>query len=285
MKKKYEPWSLVGAEPVRFSLIEFKHLTCLNCEYTENLENSRCEVTKEMASFWERIGVSVDVGPTSEQIIGACQRCQEWSRDDRMRLGYLAIFTGFIEGRKCSTATRASLARLVMDIKKFKNYPWGRVTFKVLMDSLRAKDFTKSYTVDRFIQNRVINYVEKDFEEMFPKWDNDTEDAAVKNIIQVMFNAPPSWKLTMTCWKDAGTNPWTNPKTHVLYVKEESVVKSLVVREEVSEKPSKKSRIEVPVEPCSEDLPEARSEAFPEARSEASIPMCGFDKVYIEKRF
>ncbi|KAF8109339.1 hypothetical protein N665_0098s0067 [Sinapis alba] len=152
IKKKYELWSLVDADPVRFSLIEFEQLTSLNCEYIEHLENPRCEVTNEMANFWERIGVSVDVGPSSEQIIRALKRCQEWSWDDRMRLGYLAIFCGFMEGRKYSSSTRASLARLVMDLEKFENYPWGRVAFKVLMDSLRAKDFTKSYTVDEFIQ-------------------------------------------------------------------------------------------------------------------------------------
>ncbi|KAF8088139.1 hypothetical protein N665_0551s0004 [Sinapis alba] len=139
-------------DPVRFSLIEFEQLTGLNYEYIEHLENPRCEVTNEMASFWERNGVYVDAGPSSEQIIRALKRCQEWSRDDRMRLGYLAIFFGFIEGRKYSSATRASLARLVMDLEKFKNYPWGRVAFKVLMDSSRAKDFTKSYAVDGFIQ-------------------------------------------------------------------------------------------------------------------------------------
>ncbi|KAF8108366.1 hypothetical protein N665_0110s0008 [Sinapis alba] len=123
IKKKYELWILVGANLVRFSLIEFEQLTGLNCEYIEHLENPRCEVTNEMASFWERIGVSVDASPSSEQIIRALKRCQEWSRDDRMRLGYLAIFSGFIEGRKYSSATRASLARLVMDLEKFENYP------------------------------------------------------------------------------------------------------------------------------------------------------------------
>ncbi|KAF8116648.1 hypothetical protein N665_0015s0025 [Sinapis alba] len=127
IKKKYEFWSLVGADPVRFSLIEFEQLTGLNSEYIEHLENPRCEVTNEMVSFWERIGVSVDAGPSLEQIIRSLKRCQ-----------------------KC--ATRASLARLVMDLEKFENYPWGRVAFKVLMDSLRAKNFTKSYTVDGFIQ-------------------------------------------------------------------------------------------------------------------------------------
>ncbi|KAF8088631.1 hypothetical protein N665_0533s0017 [Sinapis alba] len=43
IKKKYELWSLVGADPVRFSLIEFEQLTGLNCEYIEHLENPRCE--------------------------------------------------------------------------------------------------------------------------------------------------------------------------------------------------------------------------------------------------
>ena len=40
-----------------------------------------------------------------------------------------------------------------MDLEKFENYPWGRVAFKVLMDSLKAKDLTQTgYTVDGFIQ-------------------------------------------------------------------------------------------------------------------------------------
>ncbi|KAF2571258.1 hypothetical protein F2Q70_00002177 [Brassica cretica] len=47
IKKKYELWSLVGP---------------------------RCEVTKEMAAFWEMMGVDVDVGPTIEQIIAAFGR-------------------------------------------------------------------------------------------------------------------------------------------------------------------------------------------------------------------
>ena len=51
IKKKYELWCLVGPEPVRFSLIEFEHLTGLNCNYFEDTENLRCVVTKEMEVF------------------------------------------------------------------------------------------------------------------------------------------------------------------------------------------------------------------------------------------
>ncbi|KAF8074318.1 hypothetical protein N665_1114s0007 [Sinapis alba] len=131
IKKKYELWCLVGPEPARFSLIVLEHLTGLNCDYVENLKNPRCEVTEETTAFWQLLGVCIDAGPTTEQIIAACKRCAEWSQDDQMRLGYLAIFTGFIEGKKFLTVTRASLARLVMDLKEFENYPWGRVAFKV----------------------------------------------------------------------------------------------------------------------------------------------------------
>ncbi|KAF8105320.1 hypothetical protein N665_0158s0009 [Sinapis alba] len=152
IKNKYELWCLVGPDPVRFSLIDFEHLIGLNCDYVENLKNLRCEVTEEKIAFWQLLGVGIDVGPTTEQIIAACKRCSEWSRDDRMRLGYLAIFTGFIEGRKFSTVTRTSLARLVMDLEEFENYPWGRVAFKVMMDALWNKDLTKFYTIDGFVQ-------------------------------------------------------------------------------------------------------------------------------------
>ncbi|KAF8083898.1 hypothetical protein N665_0747s0011 [Sinapis alba] len=100
-----------------------------------------------------------------------------------------------------------------------------------------------------------------------------------------MFNAPPNWKWTMNCWEDEGIYQWTNPKTHVVYVKEESSAKSLVVREEDIERPSKRARIEAPAEPHSEDIPYYPSGTIPDARSEAYIPVSGVDKAYIKKCF
>ncbi|KAF2563673.1 hypothetical protein F2Q70_00017425 [Brassica cretica] len=51
------------------------------------------EVTDELARLCEMPGVDIDAGPSSHKIIAACQRCGVWSWDDRMRLGYLAIYT------------------------------------------------------------------------------------------------------------------------------------------------------------------------------------------------
>ncbi|CAN6842891.1 unnamed protein product [Brassica oleracea] len=113
IKKKYELWSLVGPQPVRFSLLEFENLTGLNCEYIEDLERPHCVVTKELTSFWEMLGVHVEAGPSTQEIIAAFERCEGWSRDDRNRLAYLAIFTGYIEGRKYSTPTRTRVITFV----------------------------------------------------------------------------------------------------------------------------------------------------------------------------
>ncbi|KAF2573923.1 hypothetical protein F2Q70_00001860 [Brassica cretica] len=319
IKKKFELWSLVRPQPVRFSLLEFEHLTGLNCDYIEDLENPRVEVTKEMAAFWEMMGVDVDAGPITEHIKAALGRCEEWPREDRMRFGYLAIFTGFIEGRKYSTAIRASLARLVMDLERFENYPLGRMAFKVLMESVKGVNLdSNSYTVDGFVQvlqvwayfalpefgayfghplldrpsllllaynggkgrrffketiskqTSVINFVHKDYAEMFPRWDFDVEDPAAENIIKFMFNAKANWKWTMDCWEVTGTN--LRVKKEVSTAETESGVK------EESARPRKKARKEASVE--ASKVPSA---GF--SKSDASTSVGGMTKEQIEKSF
>ncbi|CAN7077662.1 unnamed protein product, partial [Brassica oleracea var. botrytis] len=50
------------------------------------------------------------------------------------------------------------------------------------------------------LQTRVINFVEKDISEMWPKWDSEVEDLPAENIIKVMYERRP-WKWTMDCWE------------------------------------------------------------------------------------
>nr|VDD61417.1 unnamed protein product [Brassica oleracea] len=166
-----------------------------------------------------------------------------------------------------------------MDLEKFENYPWGRVAFKVLMDSLKAKDLTQTgYTVDGFIQvlqvwayyampelgaiygspvpdrpsplllaykggqgrRRWFKSAINRHDEMFPEWDEDAEDPAADNIIKVMFN-DPGWKWTMDCWQVTGTHKVM--KMEVSAVKTEvSPVKSESVVTEESSRPRKKAR-------------------------------------------
>ncbi|XP_056861976.1 uncharacterized protein LOC130509804 [Raphanus sativus] len=122
IKKKYELWCLVGPEPLRFSLIDFEKLTGLNCEYIEDFESPYCPVTPEMSAFWAKLGVNINDGPSTDQIISALKRCKEWSRDDRKRLAYLAIFAGYIEGKKVTTSTRASCYTIDGFVQAFQSW-------------------------------------------------------------------------------------------------------------------------------------------------------------------
>ncbi|CAN6977844.1 unnamed protein product [Brassica oleracea var. botrytis] len=49
-------------------------------------------------------------------------------------------------------------------------------------------------------QTMVINFVQKDIGEMFPKWGFDVEDTPAENIIKLLFVKKP-WKWTMDCWE------------------------------------------------------------------------------------
>ncbi|KAF2532141.1 hypothetical protein F2Q70_00030635 [Brassica cretica] len=102
-------------------------------------------------------------------------------------------------------------------------------------------------------KTRVINFIQKDTGEMFPKWEFDVEDPLAENIIKLMFVKKP-WKWTMDCWEVTGT--WVNTKPAVV-----SPAKKKVVKED-SPRPRKKARKEAPAE--------AREEAAAEASEEAA---------------
>lgn len=151
-EKKFEYWSVVGVQPLRFSLHEFEHITGLNCEYKEALTKPATVETDEMKAFWRKLGVNTKVGPSIENLIVACKWAGEWSREDRLRLAYLAIYAGFVDAHKPNTQTRVALASLVMDLDRFENYPWGRVAFKTLIKSVKRVDQSKPYVLDGFAE-------------------------------------------------------------------------------------------------------------------------------------
>ncbi|KAF3511010.1 hypothetical protein F2Q69_00004010 [Brassica cretica] len=187
------------------------------------------------------LGVHVEAGPSTQEIITTFERCEGWSRNDRKQLAYLAIFTGHIEGRKYSTPTR------------------------VLMDSVKGKDISGCYTINGFaqaLQTRVINFVQKDIGEMFPKWEFDAEETPAENIIKFMFVKRP-WKWTMDCWEVTGI--WVNTKPAVV-----SQAKKKVVKED-SPRPRKKARKEAPAEASEEVHSVARSEVTTTVGDQVSV--------------
>jgi len=114
----------------------------------------------------------------------------------------------------------------------------------------------------------VINFIQKDTGEMFPKWEFDVEDPLAENIIKLMFVKKP-WKWTMDCWEVTGT--WVNTKSAVV-----SPAKKKVVKED-SPRPRKKARKEAPAE--------ASEEAAAEASEEVTTTVGGLTKEDIKTMF
>ncbi|ESQ27744.1 hypothetical protein EUTSA_v10019606mg [Eutrema salsugineum] len=131
-KQRYEIWSLIGTTPVRFLLHEFEEITGLNCGYL--------------------MGVDAESGPSTTKIIEACSNCSSWSRDDRLRLGYLGIYAGFIVATRPGSSTNVNHARLVMNLEGFKEFPWGRIAFQHLINSVKEKDLSKNIHIEGFVQ-------------------------------------------------------------------------------------------------------------------------------------
>ncbi|CAN6824074.1 unnamed protein product, partial [Brassica oleracea] len=125
-------------------------------------------------------------------------------------------------------------------------------------------------------QTRVINFVQKDIGEMFPKWEFGVEDTLAENIIKLMF-VKKSWKWTMDCWEVTGT--WVNTKPVVV-----SPAKKKVVKED-SPRPRKKARKEAPAEASEEAAAEASEEAAAEASEEVTTTVGGLTKEDIKTMF
>ncbi|WZZ90199.1 hypothetical protein YC2023_118778 [Brassica napus] len=184
-------------------MLEFENLTGLNCEYIEDLERPHSVVTKELTSFWEMLGVHVEAGTSTQEIIAALERCEGWSLDDRKRLAYLAIFTGYIEGRKYSTPTRVTLQVWVYTAlpelgATFGNPLPNNPSPPIL--AYKGHKGRRQFKEAILSQTRVINFFLKDIGQMFPKWEFDVEDTPAENIIKLMFVKKP-WKWTMDCWE------------------------------------------------------------------------------------
>ena len=122
----------------------------------------------------------------------------------------------------------------------------------------------------------MINFVQKDTGEMFPKWEFDVEDTLAENIIKLMFVKKP-WKWTMDCWEVTGT--WVNTKSAVV-----SPAKKKVVKED-SPRPRKKARKEAPAEASEEAAAEASEEAAAEASEEVTTTVGGLTKEDIKTMF
>ncbi|EOA11960.1 hypothetical protein CARUB_v100127680mg, partial [Capsella rubella] len=141
----HEVWSLIDGRPIIFSLNKFSDITRLNCDpfdVSENFDGDHHEFWKEM-----KIGTTTE-GPMFNELLNVIDFSKAWSLEKRLMVGRLCLLSVCVHGIHSQSRIPLSTAKRVLDPVAFEKYPWGRVAFTCLMNSIKVVNLEKaSYTI------------------------------------------------------------------------------------------------------------------------------------------
>ncbi|CAN6968742.1 unnamed protein product [Brassica oleracea var. botrytis] len=145
IERSHEMWSLIDCMPLRFSLYEFEEITGLNCDPFD--KDEIWDVEHE--SFWLDMKVPTSEGPTLKELQAVLTICRNWSREKRLMVGLLCLLCIGFFGISSNSRIPLQCAKRVMDPEAFQRYPWGRVGFSSLLESIKVLTYEKkkSYTL------------------------------------------------------------------------------------------------------------------------------------------
>ncbi|XP_024003646.1 uncharacterized protein LOC112081434 [Eutrema salsugineum] len=154
VEKDNEIWVLFAGKPIRFSLREFKIVTGLCCGKYPPSGKKRRRSNGE--HFYEQLfGGARDV--SAEKVL---QMLQSWSvndRETRLRYACLLIVDAILLPSFHFPRVKIDVdhAEMVEDINAFVAYPWGRVSYEIIMESLLTRDFAQFATANVVVQGFV----------------------------------------------------------------------------------------------------------------------------------
>ncbi|ESQ37399.1 hypothetical protein EUTSA_v10002824mg, partial [Eutrema salsugineum] len=195
----HEIWILIGGQPIRFSLHEFSDITGLNCDRLGDDDEAEIDDSE----FWKELRVSGG-GPKFKHLEAVLSRCRTWSFEKRKMIGLL-------------------LCERVLDLDAFERFPWGRVGFESIINSikilcfektsyslpflaekfgdrneaanvvplLRYRSSRKRFNFDAYVLQekqehgsvRVRHMVDKEEENLFPSWPDENTDCSLENLV------------------------------------------------------------------------------------------------------
>ncbi|KAJ0234224.1 Ulp1 protease family [Hirschfeldia incana] len=165
IESSHEIWSLIDCKPLRFSLYEFGEITGLNCDPFD--KDDVWDVDHQ--EFWLEMNVPTSDGPTLQELQDILPTCKNWTREKRVRIGLLFLLSVGIFGISSNSRIPLHCAKRVMDTAAFQRYPWGRVGFSSLVDSIKVR-----------VRHMIMNQVE----DIYPKWDDDKINTDLDNMIK-----------------------------------------------------------------------------------------------------
>ncbi|XP_023641942.1 uncharacterized protein LOC17893586 [Capsella rubella] len=153
IERKYDIWALIEGSPIRFSLHEYEDITGLNC--APFVDDDIVEA--DHRDFWAELDVEGAVGPNWYDLEKALKSCRTWSAEKRKMLGLLFVVHVGILGIARSSRIPLDYAKTVLDSGVFERFPWGRIGFKELIQSIKVVSYENdSYAIHGLVHVLMI---------------------------------------------------------------------------------------------------------------------------------
>lgn len=146
-KKKWETWYEIGGKVLRFSMKEFALITGLNCGQMppESVGKKKKKDVQVMEKFF-----GGPAGPkTSVQDLYERFRDYRLLDNYKLKMALLLIVEGIFLGGDKKRLVKAEHVKLLDNMDKFWDYPWGRVAYKEFHRSLTKSLARRMLTVEK----------------------------------------------------------------------------------------------------------------------------------------
>lgn len=139
IRKKREAWFLFAGKPVRFSIREFALVTGLNCRNFPPHTKKRTKKTFTDKPYWgELFGTMKDV-PVS-YVISILKKKTVTDPTLRIKYALLALLSAVIIPTSHYPLISPEHVEKIKDVDVFLSYPWGRVSFEMLISSIKERN-------------------------------------------------------------------------------------------------------------------------------------------------
>ncbi|XP_033142927.1 uncharacterized protein LOC117132527 isoform X2 [Brassica rapa] len=137
--KKNEVWFIFSGKPVRFSIREFALVTGLNCRNFPPRTKKKSSKNLIEKPYWGELFGSMREVPVS-YVISMLKKKTVADTETRIKYALLALLSAVILPTSHNPKILEQHAEKIKDIDQFLAYPWGRVSFEMLISSIKERD-------------------------------------------------------------------------------------------------------------------------------------------------
>lgn len=138
-QKKHELWFLFAGNPIRFLLREFAIVTGLKCDPVPPQQPRKRKNPLEDKLYWNELFGSLKTC-TTDMVIEMLKKRVVKDRETRIKFACLAITSSVLLPTSHTPKIIPEHVELIWDIYEFLDYPWGKVSFSLLVSNLIKKD-------------------------------------------------------------------------------------------------------------------------------------------------